>query len=191
MIQAGLTKIFNSYKTDFSKALLHTGVLTYTLSSAAQTCAIILNDKTQKADKKYLINQEIAEGAVNIALFYTICRYIKDKTEKMLHTGNITSTSTEEVLKDLNAKNVKDAGKYFDTFLMNNPNHPLCDRIQIAKDHLRILKPFAVNLAAFAAAILASNIIAPICRNLAAGYLHKKEQKVMNFSDFEQKTQSF
>ena len=43
------------------KMLVHTGVIGWILSSAAQVCAISINDKIPKEQKMYLITQEIAD----------------------------------------------------------------------------------------------------------------------------------
>ena len=46
-----LNKIATAYGKNPGKMLVHTGVIGWVLSSAAQVCAIVLNDKIPKSRK--------------------------------------------------------------------------------------------------------------------------------------------
>lgn len=186
IFQSALTKIMNTYSADFSKALLHTGVVGYASSSAAQVGSIILKDDTTAENKKYMIHQEITEGAVNTLLFYTVCQYVKAKTEQLINQGNILPKTTRALLDELKVKQVENVGLYLENLLEKSKNPEMTTKIIKALEHLKVyMIPTVTTAAAFGAAVLASNIIAPICRNLIAGHLHKKEQKVMRFSNYE------
>ena len=58
------------YGENPGKMLIHTGVIGWVLSSAAQVAAIVINDKIPNEQKMFLIPQEMSDAAVNIASFY-------------------------------------------------------------------------------------------------------------------------
>ena len=60
--------IAKKYGDNLGKMLIHTGVIGWILSSAAQVAAIVINDKIPKEQKMFLIPQEIADAGVNIVL---------------------------------------------------------------------------------------------------------------------------
>ena len=72
--------IAGRYGDDIGKMLVHTGVIGWILSSAAQVVAIVINDKIPKEQKMFLIPQEIADAGVNIASFYLITQVCCLKT---------------------------------------------------------------------------------------------------------------
>ena len=59
-----------NYGKSHGKMLIHTGVIGWILSAAAQVMAIVTNDKISYKQKMYLIPQELADAAVNIVSFY-------------------------------------------------------------------------------------------------------------------------
>ena len=62
--------IARHYGENPGKMLIHTGVIGWVLSSAAQVAAIVINDKIPKEQKMFLVPQEMSDAAVNIASFY-------------------------------------------------------------------------------------------------------------------------
>jgi len=177
MIQKTLTKMFDAYKTDFPKTLLHTGVVTYALSSAAQVGAIKLNKNLDENQKDYLTKQEIAEGSVNAALFYTVCQYVKNKAEKLTKTGVILPDSARKLLEELDApEKIADVQQFFLSKFQKNFDPNILPKIADALDDIKLIKPFVNNVAGFVAGFLACNIITPYARNLIANSLHKKKE---------------
>ena len=65
-IQKMCDAIASKYSDDIGKMLVHTGVIGWILSSAAQVTAIVINDKLSKEQKMYMVPQELADAAVNI-----------------------------------------------------------------------------------------------------------------------------
>ena len=90
---ANFTKLFENakdliakkYAANPAKMLIQTGVAGWILSCAAQVCAIIFNDKLSTKQKMYLVPQEIADGAVNIASFYLITQSFKSIASKLVN----------------------------------------------------------------------------------------------------------
>ena len=93
------SSLFNGFKTlvakhygsNTGKMLIHTGVIGWILSSAAQVAAIVINDKIPKEQKMYLIPQEIADAAVNIVSFYAITQTFFFCCKKACNIRKITS----------------------------------------------------------------------------------------------------
>jgi len=183
MIQPVLSKIHKAYAGDFSKVLLHTGVATYGLSSAGQVFAIVKNNTTDEHEKRYMIHQEIAEGAMNIVLFYTVCKFIKDKTEKMLQEGEITTKSIRELMEKKGVKKVENIDDFIESCLKTAENNKK-KSVFNAREELKMFKPCVRNVAACVAGVLASVIIAPLFRNVVAGYFYKKENTGGNIKDY-------
>ena len=67
--------------------LVHTGVLGWILSSAAQVAAVVFNDKISSKEKMFLIPQECADAAVNILSFYIVTNSFKAIGSKLVSTG--------------------------------------------------------------------------------------------------------
>jgi len=166
--QQALSKIMKTYNKDFSKALLHTGAIAYVSSSLAQIGAIALNERTDAETKKYLMLQETGECLMNTALFYTVCQFVKTKTEKLLKEGAIMPKSAKGVIPK---GKVEDVQVLLTSLLEKTDNSK--EIIKIRKD-LKFLTPFVKNAFALISAIVASNIITPIFRNYFAQYFSKK-----------------
>lgn len=175
MIQRVLTKMFDTYKTDFSKTLIHTGVVTYALSSAAQVGAIKFNKNISENQRDYLIKQEIAEGAVNLTLFYTLCEFVKRQAEKFTSNGCILPTRARKVFEELGSPKVTDIQIFLNDKLKICKDAKLYSKIKTAVSDIQLLKPFVNNISGFAAGLLACNIITPYARNIIAKYFHKKD----------------
>ena len=93
-----------NYGKSHGKMLIHTGVIGWILSAAAQVGAIVTNDKISHKQKMYLIPQELADAAVNIVSFYLITQSFKSNVGK----------KTFDVLRD--GKLPKDLVDKFESF---------------------------------------------------------------------------
>lgn len=94
-----LTKIWESYSSDVGKSLIHLGALGWVMSSAAQTLMIYQNKDIQKKEKQFLVPQEIADGAVNVGLYYTICQAIKKLGDNLLENAKIITPKSYDLLQ--------------------------------------------------------------------------------------------
>ena len=156
------------YGNDFSKVLLHTGAIAYVSSSAAQIGAIALNDKTTSENKKYMMLQETGECVFNTALFYTVCQYVKAKTEKFFKEGVFLPLSAKDLVGD---EKIQDIEKFFDDLIKKGED---VRKITKIKFELKTLKPFVTNCSAFFSAVIACNVVTPILRNWFAQYFCEK-----------------
>lgn len=98
LFQKSLAKGYSMYSDDVGKALIHMGTIGWTFSALAQIVMIAKNDKINQKDKKFLIPQEIADGVVNVGLYYTICMGLKKYCDKLCESGKIISESSDKVL---------------------------------------------------------------------------------------------
>ena len=94
MSKGSLFKAFKNYMAEnyghnHGKMLIHTGVVGWILSAAAQVVAIVTNDEISNKQKMYLIPQELADAAVNIASFYLVTQSFKSVTSKILNRGKL------------------------------------------------------------------------------------------------------
>ena len=98
------SSLFNGFKTlvakhygsNTGKMLIHTGVIGWILSSAAQVAAIVINDKIPKEQKMYLIPQEIADAAVNIVSFYAITQTFSSVAKRLVTSGKLLPKSVKD-----------------------------------------------------------------------------------------------
>lgn len=102
LYQKGLAQIYKSYSQDVGKALFHLGTAGTVLSATAQTATVATNKSLNKKEKAFLMNQEIADGAINIGLYYTICKLIKDKADNLVESGKIILDKTDSIISRLN-----------------------------------------------------------------------------------------
>lgn len=177
MSKASLIKGFNDfvekhYGGDTGKMLIHTGVIGWLLSSAAQVVAIVINDKIPKEQKMFLIPQEIADAGVNIASFYLITQSFKSVAEKLVKTGKWLPASVRTFLKDNNL--AEKAGKAnFDVLKDANLTKELSDKYKSFSDGVDVV-------ATTVGSILSCNIVTPIIRNEIASRRQKTGIAKMN-----------
>lgn len=99
--------LYKHYGQESGKLIVHTGVITWTLASLAQIAAIVLNDKIPKEQKKFLVPQEIADGALNIFAFYTITNSLKSLAGKLVSTGKWSDASIRNFIARKPSKEIK------------------------------------------------------------------------------------
>lgn len=96
-----LKKIWDYYAEDVGKSLIHLGAFGWFLSSAAQLGMIVRNKNIDKKEKQFLIPQEIADGVINVGLYYTICQAIKKGCEQLLERGVFMTKRTFDTIQAL------------------------------------------------------------------------------------------
>ena len=94
-----LLKVWNSYSQDVGKSLIHLGALGWIMCSAAQTLMVCRHKNINKKEKQFLVPQEIADGAINVGLYYTVCQSIKKTGDKLLENAKIMTKETSDLLK--------------------------------------------------------------------------------------------
>lgn len=172
--------IAGRYGDDIGKMLVHTGVIGWILSSAAQVAAIVINDKIPKEQKMFLIPQEIADAGVNIASFYLITQSFKSVASKLLTTGKWAP----KVVKDFLSKNkLADKIGKTDFNLFKDVKMPpdVLDKATDFRDGVDVV-------ATTAGSILSCNIVTPLLRNEIAAHRQKTLIGKMNGTDKKQES---
>ncbi|MCM1338802.1 MAG: hypothetical protein NC191_03935 [Muribaculaceae bacterium] len=163
------------YGRDTGKMLVHTGVVGWLLSAAAQVMAIVVNDKIPKEQKLYLVPQELADAAVNILSFYTITQGCKSITSKLVSTGKLLPKSIRQVI---DAKGLTNRIGKIDFNVLKDAN--------LTKEELDVTESFKNGIDVIGATIgsvVSCNLVTPIIRNEIAASRQKKLIGRMNSGD--------
>ena len=91
--------LYKNYGENPGKMLVHTGVLGWILSSAAQVAAVVFNDKISAKEKMFLIPQECADAAVNILSFYIVTNTFKAIGSKLVSTGKLSTPNIRKYIQ--------------------------------------------------------------------------------------------
>ena len=161
-----LDKFYKKYSGDMGKMLVHTGVIGWILSSAAQIMAIVTNDKIKKEQKMFLVPQETWDAIINIVSFYFVTRSLCAIGKKLGVTGKwlpaVVKTALEK--KNLGAQ-IGKAGFKVAEHLKD-----------VAPEIESTYKWFSQGLevgATTLGAILSCNVITPVIRNCVASKRQK------------------
>lgn len=100
--------MFNAYSQDSGKLLIHAGALGWLFSSLAQVSVIATDDKISKKDKKFLVPQEICDGATNVALYYTVSKVIKSSGDWLINHGHLLTDDVHDALELIKKGTVTD-----------------------------------------------------------------------------------
>ena len=147
MPPANLLEKFNNYiykkfAKDMGASLIVLGVAGWTFSALGQLGMIALNKNIDKKEKKFLIPQEIADGVVNVTLFYTICAGIKKAVDSLLESGKILTFRTNNLVKEFRAgqSSVEDLIKAFSEELLAAKLVQKTDGGRISKFYIGMIK---------------------------------------------------
>lgn len=178
-------KIYRAYGENPGSMLVHTGAVGWILSSAAQITGVIMNDKLSPEQKMFLIPQEAADAAVNIASFYTLTSGIKYIGSKLTKTCKIRTAAITKLLEDrgliLHKGETRQAGKVYAgdwDFDITKLQHY---RINISPE----FKPFnngAEVVAGLVGSVISGNIVTPIFRNRYAS--NKQKDMMHHYNDW-------
>lgn len=157
--------VAKNYGDNIGKMLIHTGVIGWILSSAAQVVAIMINDKIPKKQKLYMIPQEIADAGVNIISFYLITQTCKSLGSKLVDSGRWLSGPVRKFLLDNNIQNVGKKG--FDVLTQGQLTPEMMTKFKEFRSGMDVLFTTAGS-------ILSCNIVTPIVRNEIAANRQKK-----------------
>ncbi|MBQ8668348.1 hypothetical protein IJ472_01115 [bacterium] len=163
--------VAKNYGDNVGKMLIHTGVIGWVLSSAAQVVAIIINDKIPKEQKMYMIPQEIADAGVNILSFYAITQTCKGLGSKLVNSGRWLSGDVRKFLLDNNVQNVGKKG--FDVLTQGNLTPEIAEKFMEFRNGMDVI-------ATTTGSILSCNIVTPIIRNEIAANRQKKALNEMH-----------
>lgn len=153
--------VAKNFSKDTSKMLIWTGVAGWTLSSLAQVCAVLFNSKISREQKAFLVPQEMADAAVNIASFFIITMTAKKLATRLFTSGKFAPQSVRNYLKKNNIST-----KNLDLELIqDNKNFPI--------ENYKACKNFGTTLATIGAGVVSSNIVTPIIRNSMASRMQR------------------
>lgn len=165
--------------------LMHTGALGWAASSAAQITGIIRNDKIDSSKKKFLIPQEFADAAGNIALYYLLTVSFKRFVESLFEKGKIRIKYVMERIEKEGAKKNLSLGNIFKG---DKPVAEYLRGIPKAKRAFAASKNGASILATLVASVISCNILTPYIRNFYGSYCHdllRKRNAKMNATIFD------
>lgn len=155
-LKATTNYLFEHCSKDIGSMIIWTTIAGWVASSAAQILGIYKNSKYTNKQKKFMINQELADAGVNILSYFAITMPTKSFAKKLVATGKIIPKSVRTVIIQEKAQNK--LGKL---------------NFDISKEpyFTKIEKPFNSfnNFMGTGAAVLggtiSSNIVTPILRN--------------------------
>lgn len=172
-LQKTLESIYNTYKKDTGKMLIHTSVLGWALSSLAQIGAVVVNPKISKDQKGYMLPQEIMDAVTNVLSFLIITLSTKKFVSKLASTGKIAPVKVRNFLnkhKDLYGQKIGKLDFDIDDALRKSND---INKEDIRKSYYAF-KNFSTTVATVAAGAFASNIVTPIVRNNYATKVQKR-----------------
>lgn len=197
--QKCLTKIWDTYSKDVGKSLIHLGAVGWLFGALAQVGALAFNKKIDKEEKNFLFPQEIADGVINVGLYYTICQGIKTFADKCVDKGKFIPKNVNEAFEKLlankhlfstqeqsqifaNKKNITETlSAVTDSSFIKNLAPAVRDfitnEIKPAAAKMSGWKNGVGTLATFGASVLACNIITPYARNIVASKIQSMTGK--------------
>lgn len=173
--------IAKHYANDTGKMLIHTGVIGWILSAAAQVMAIYINDKIPKKQKMYLIPQELADAAVNIISFYAITQSCKSLASKLVKTGKWLPKSIRGIL---DSKGLADRVGKLDFNVYKDAG--------LSPSSIKRLTHFnnGIDVVATTAGSIAScNLVTPVVRNYIAA--NRQKSLIARFDSKDEKHASY
>lgn len=197
--QKCLTKIWDTYSKDVGKSLIHLGAVGWLFGALAQVGALAFNKKIDKEEKNFIFPQEIADGVINVGLYYTICQGIKTFADKCVDKGKFIPKNVNEAFEKLlankhlfstqeqsqifaNKKNITETlSAVTDSSFIKNLAPAVRDfitnEIKPAAAKMSGWKNGVGTLATFGASVLACNIITPYARNIVASKIQSMTGK--------------
>lgn len=166
-----LNKMFNkivefSHKNMNNQAHLQNicGSIAMALSCAAFTGSVFFNKGIPSEQKSFLVSQELADGAINVALFLVMTDKFKKLAENKIKAGKIFPKEMKEQVKLIRAKIGENAN--FETMKKS-----FCEKdlTKIADFHTGFK-----NSVSLGGSLLAASIVTPIIRNIVASNFQKK-----------------
>lgn len=80
-------RIFKKYSKDVGRLITNATVFSMASACIAQMLAVVFNKDIAKEQKKYLVPQELADGAINILLSYILIGTVSTISKKFVSTG--------------------------------------------------------------------------------------------------------
>ncbi len=158
--------LYKNYGENPGKMLVHTGVLGWILSSAAQVAAVVFNDKISAKEKMFLIPQECADAAVNILSFYIVTNTFKAIGSKLVSTGKL---STPNIRKYIQKAGLEDKVGKVTTDIKK-------DMTAAIRQEYTDFKSGVDVITSTVGSIISCNLITPVLRNQ---YATSKQKEIL------------
>ena len=148
--------LFEHCSKDIGSMIIWTTIIGWIASSSAQILGIYRNSKYTDKQKKFMINQELADAGVNILSYFAITMPIKTVAKKLVTTGKIIPKSVQAIITQEKAHH--NLGKLD----FNISKEPYFTRIE---KPFNSFNNFMSTSAAVLGGTISSNIVTPILRN--------------------------
>ena len=140
------------------------GTIAMVLSCAAFTGSVALNKGIPSEQKEFLVSQELADGAINVALFWVMTDKFKKWADKKIVAGHIFPKEMKEKVEKVRALvgakgSLKDMSAHFTADELT----------KIGKFHSGFK-----NGVSLVGSLFAASIITPIVRNIVASTFQKR-----------------
>lgn len=151
---------------DVGKTLAVTGSIGWGLSCLAYTGALVFNKEIPSDQKKFLIPQELADGVINVGLFWVFTNEFNKKAKELVQKGKILPNALKErvlAIKEMHGGNlppVKTLEKH-----LEESGH-------IGK-YMEFQRSFPA-LVGIVGSVIAANIVTPLVRNIVASKFQQK-----------------
>ena len=152
---------------DMGKVLAITGSLGWGLSCLAYTGAILLNKEIPEDQKEFLVPQELADGVINVSLFWFLTSKANKYGKQLVESGKYLPKQLEKEVTKLRAEHGKEVP--FEQIAKN-----------LSKEGAVKLKQFSKSfpaLISITGSVLAANIFTPIVRNIVASKFQRHHIK--------------
>lgn len=171
-IKDNATKVYKNFAGSPGKLLLYTGTIGWILSSLGQLFAIGINNKIPNDQKKFLIPQEMADAAVNIASFFALTLSVTKLGEHLVKSGKIATPAIRKSLTKLGLDS-KAGTKGFDITKLPEMNelNPKFDK-ELQSSYYKFADGVSF-VSSTIGSIISCNIITPILRNKFAANRQK------------------
>lgn len=141
-----------------------TGTLAWGVSSLAFTSAVLFNKNIPSDQKKFLVPQEIADGLVNVSLFWIFTKQANNMAKEYLKKGKVFPNAIKEEVTKIKEK----AGKDLNLEAVEKQLSPE------AQKHMGRFKKSFPMVVSLAGSVLAANIVTPIIRNIVASKIQER-----------------
>jgi hypothetical protein len=141
-----------------------TGAVAWGVSCLAYVGAIALNKNIPSDQKKFLIPQELTDGAINVGLFLAITSKAQKIATKQLEKGNIWPKDMKEEVSSIK-KQIGENAKLGEVEKHLKPE---------SVERLGKFKTTYPLLISIIGSAIASNIVTPIVRNIVASKIQDK-----------------
>lgn len=163
--------IYKHYGQESGKMLVHVGLITWTVACLSQVAAVLVNDKIPKEQKKFLLPQELADGAINILSFYLITNSMKDIGSKLVSTGKWSTKAIRDFVEAYNQENPKMALKLGDMQLNLGKIFKEDEKFHESYD---TFKNGIDMMSTVTGAVISGNFVTPFIRNAWAAKRQKE-----------------